>query len=311
MSTRRIRIRVPVLSGLLCLGLLGACRSVYETPVPEPLPEMLEWSSGNQPAVQLGVQGEEVSSGSLDALSFEEGVRVARVADASPASRAGLRPGDVILAAGGTPVGDPGALDALLARLGAAQPVLLQVRRGDAVFEVPVELTLATDIPAARLAYVVDPVRTRAGYLGVPGGVRLVTAVDGSPLLEADIPVGSLLVTLDGEDLLSERQLVRSLLARPPGAEVRLGVRQPDGSVAEHEVELFEPPRRVTGFDLPLLVDYTASPDGNKKKLSILDLWIFELVQYERDGPERRWALFELFGYEIISWSTGVGELGS
>jgi hypothetical protein len=41
----------------------------------------------------------------------------------------------------------------------------------------------------------------------------------------------------------------------------------------------------------------------------VLDLWFFELWQYHRDGGERRWVLFELFGFDLIGFSTGVGEL--
>ena len=38
---------------------------------------------------------------------------------------------------------------------------------------------------------------------------------------------------------------------------------------------------------------------------------VFQLYQHRTDGPERHVVLFELFGFDLISFSWGVGELES
>ena len=61
-----IRLLVAVLAALAS----GACRSAYEVPIPEPLPEVLAWHVDDAPPVAFGAEGEENDSGSLDALFF-------------------------------------------------------------------------------------------------------------------------------------------------------------------------------------------------------------------------------------------------
>ena len=43
--------------------------------------------------------------------------------------------------------------------------------------------------------------------------------------------------------------------------------------------------------------------------MHVLDLWIFELFEYERRENETRWTLLEFFGFDLFTFSSGVGEL--
>lgn len=62
-------------------------------------------------------------------LDSEEGISVLAVRDSSPADRAGILPGDVLLRADGTRVADILQLEALLAK--AQRQMCLDVRRND------------------------------------------------------------------------------------------------------------------------------------------------------------------------------------
>ena len=90
-----------------------------------------------EPAIRhanpLGIVGEELDEAARDELGLEadEGVAIARVEGLS-ARRAGLRPGDIILAIGRKAVGSSAALDRALSALPEGQTAMLLVRRGNA-----------------------------------------------------------------------------------------------------------------------------------------------------------------------------------
>ena len=295
---------------LLALAAAG-CQTAAVAPLPPPLPEALAWQVPAGGGAFLGLDTEENSGDSLDALTFEPGVRVVHAVENSPAARSGVVPGDVLLALDERPVDDPGALDALVQRAGSGTRVVLSVLRGDTAFDVPVVLTSAGGaIEPPEPRYRIDPLRSRAGWTTDRDGVRLVTSAPDGPFPRDGVPVGSVVLSIDGKSVLSDRELVRRLDARPPGDTLTVRARLPGGAVVESEVELYEQPWRVTGFGLPVLVQYSAAADGSSASFSLIDLWILQLFQYKRDREERRWVLLELFGYDVLHYSTGMGELG-
>ncbi|WP_140908393.1 DegQ family serine endoprotease [Cognatiluteimonas lumbrici] len=84
----------------------------------------------------LGLVAEPLDARTRQALDLgpSEGVAITRV-EGTDARRAGLRPGDVVLQVGRTPVGSPAALDKALAGLKKGDTVMLLVnRRGNAQF---------------------------------------------------------------------------------------------------------------------------------------------------------------------------------
>lgn len=299
---------------LVGLLLLAACTSVPVGNIPDPLPEALEWQVPEGRGAFLGLLTEENDSGSLLDLSFDPGARVRQVVQNSPAARAGFRPGDVVLSLDGDAIEDPEALDALVAAHRPGDEVALTVRRADSVFDV--RLSLAGDMDHGAhvsLAYHVDRTRTLAGWATTPDGVRLAASHPDGPMARAEIPVGSLVRALDGEDVHSARALLRRLAAQPEGASVTLDVQRPDegARTVAVDVRLLARPTRVTGWSVPVLAAWDAEADGSRASLSVLDVWIFELFQYRRDRRETHWVLFELFGFELLTFSSGVGELGT
>ena len=81
----------------------------------------------------LGIVGEELDDAARDELGLEagEGVAITRIEGLS-ARRAGLRPGDILLAVGRNAVGSTAALDRALSALPPGQTAMLLVRRGNA-----------------------------------------------------------------------------------------------------------------------------------------------------------------------------------
>jgi len=84
---------------------------------------------------------------SLDAAWRGPGVRVSAVEEGGPASAAGVRPGDVLLAVGGSTLPEEGAGSALLALLArrGAEPSVYRLRREDAEVEVTITPRLSED----------------------------------------------------------------------------------------------------------------------------------------------------------------------
>lgn len=291
--------------------ILGACSSAPVAPLPAPFPEASAWVLPSGGGAFLGLHVEANEGGSLESLDVEDGVRVLRVVENSPAARAGLRHGDVLLRFDGATVSDPGALDVLLARAQAGADVALAVRRDDTVFELNTRLggVEADGVAAPLEAYVVDPARTRAGWATTPAGVVLAALAEDAALAAQQVPLGSVLVSLDGEAVLSARGLVRRVQALDPGARVTLQLRQPGGEARELVLRLHDVPRRITRSAIPVLWEYEAEPDGSSIDFHLLDFWFLELFQYHRRGVEREWVLLELFGWELFPFATGVGEL--
>jgi len=274
--------------------------------VPEPLPEALPWRSVQESGGFLGLQTRENDSGSLEDLFFSPGVRVVRVIENSPAAVIGIEPSDILLRFAGEEVNDPGALDALVAASAGGDTVKLEVSRDDTVFELTVELTAAgaDNLIQPEVLYRLDRARSSAGWATDVKGVRLVSASEESPVIEAGLFIGCVVTKVEGETVFSDRELIRELARYEEGSEVELAYRTPDGEARVAEVELLEAPTYTAGFSIPILISYAHDPDRLTTDFAFIDLWILSLFEYHREGNEKRWSLLRFIGY-----SSGVGEL--
>jgi len=86
----------------------------------------------SHPFIGVGLDVARASDGSSEA-----GARILSLAPDGPAAQAGLRPGDVVVAAAGKPVLAPSQLVAAVEQAGVGRPLLLQIKRGGT------ELTIA------------------------------------------------------------------------------------------------------------------------------------------------------------------------
>jgi membrane-associated protease RseP (regulator of RpoE activity) len=287
----------------------AACSTTPVGPVPLPLPETLAWATEESAdaGAFLGLKTRENLSGGFEDLDFQSGLYVTRVVENSPAAEVGCRVGDVLLSFGGHATDDPETLATLLRSGVAGQEVVLEVQRGDTVFEVPVELGAAAGGDAdadVRESYLLDPARSRAAWATGRGGAVLVASADDAPFPRAGVPVGSAVLSVEGEEVLSARALIRALERHDPGATVRVELLDAAGNTDAERVRLHERPSRLTRFSLPVLVTYDADVDGEETSFVLLDLWFISLFRYQRVGAEKRWRFLR-----FIELSTGVGEL--
>ena len=287
-------------------ALFGACVTGPVRPLPDPLPEILAWAGADQgQGAFLGLEVQENDSGSLEDLFFDPGFRVTVVVDNSPAASAGLRQGDIVLALGGQDVNDPGTLDALLHGADLGAPTRLRVRRGDAVFDLEVQLEERTaGTGAATLAWRADPARSRAGWLTGKGGVVLVSVDPMGPMMLAGLPIGSVVQSVDGTAVHSARALIRLLQSKAPGTEVELSAVVGDAEPKLYPVKLLDVPRRTLEAKIPFLIGYESDREGNSVSFYMLDFWLLWLVRYERSGKEETWSFLR-----FIRYSSGIGDL--
>jgi S1-C subfamily serine protease len=231
---------------------------------------------------------------------------VVRVIENSPAATAGFRVGDVLLGWGGTQVDDPAALETLIERAAPGTQVMARVQRDDTVFEVPVRLRSAAAEAAgeARALYLRDPARSAAGWVTGRGGAVLAASAEGGPFPGAGVPVGSVVLEVDGREVLSARALIRSLQALAPGAEVLVRFQRIDGSSGEVEIELLDEDSVVTGAQVPILFNYSRDLERDSTEFVLIDLYLISLFRYTRNGDEREYKLLRWFQF-----STGTGEL--
>ena len=135
---------------------------------------------------------------------------VGKVVDASPAATAGLRTGDVIVAAGGQPITYWEDLDrAVTASNG--RPLELRVRRDGA--EVPLTVT-------PRLRTVPDPVfREPREVWDLGAGPQLLPVITsigpGSPAERAGLKSGDVVVAVAGQPLYTHDDLLEAIRTRP------------------------------------------------------------------------------------------------
>lgn len=298
-----LRLLVP------CCALAAvACRSTTTQPIPDPPPEAAAWTrpAPAEDGAYLGVATRENDSGTLDSLFFEPGVRVDRVDPHSPADVAGLRVGDVVLAWNGAEVLEPESIEALERAARGGDVVRLEVQRDDTVFDVPVTLRArgGGDAGEAQVVARVDPVRSRARWRTVNGGVLLLASADDAPFPAAGVPVGSVVTALDGRPVVSARECIRLLLAHEPGGEVRTAWTDRDGAPHETDVALLDVPREVTGFGIPIVTHYDHDPQADTTSFVLIDLYVISLFRYTREGEEREWRFLRWF-----RTSSGVGAL--
>ena len=90
----------------------------------------------------IGVEAHEITPELADSFKLPSGAGalIARVLRGSPAEKAGVKPGDILMGVQGTPVKDPGAMLNLVAALPPGKPAKLQIRRQQKELELVVDV---------------------------------------------------------------------------------------------------------------------------------------------------------------------------
>jgi serine protease Do len=176
-------------------------------------------------------------------MSQPEGALVAQVLPESPAEKAGLKSGDIILEFNATPVPSSGALPPMVGVSPVGETARVEVlRRGTRqVIEVLIEelpeeeeLIAATGSPERAKANLVglvvqDLSAEDRGQLDLESGGVVVERVEPGPAEKAGIQVGDVILTLDGKDVESTEQFKEMLDGIEPGRSVAVLILRGDG----------------------------------------------------------------------------------
>ena len=173
-----------------------------------------------------GMIGQTITSDMVENLGLKnaQGSLTARVAKDSPAEKAGIKPGDVILTINGKDIQDPVALKFRLATIALGSPIKLQISRAGKVFEVtmtaeappenpPREETLIKGVnpfSGAIVANISPALTEEMGTLGTDSGV-VIYKVEGGTAARIGLQRGDIPLALNGEKITSVSQLKKLL----------------------------------------------------------------------------------------------------
>lgn len=168
----------------------------------------------------LGMAPRALTADEKSRYKVASGAMVEMVQEDSPASRAGLRAGDVILRLGGKPVADDISLRDMVAQTAPGTKVEIVVKRGDRELTLTATLETAPDqitqnSPDARTeerlglrVEAVSPQNAREYRLGSrTNGVVVVAVEPGSAADEAGIQRGDLIVRVNDRDVRSPQDM--------------------------------------------------------------------------------------------------------
>ena len=164
---------------------------------------------GEVRAVWIGVRGRTVTSGESGGVDRPRGYRVRSVFPGSPAARAGIRSGDLVVSLDGSPIESEDAFETALASRGPGRPMRLVLRNSGGERTV----TVQGQAPPSDLGVQVLREQVGISLSAVRGGLRInVTDRDGAAA-RAGIENGDLLLALNGTRVQS-RDDVNHVLQR-------------------------------------------------------------------------------------------------
>lgn len=256
-----------------------------------------------------GLRLENRLAGSLIDLEFAPGLEVAEVVAGSPAEAAGLRVGDRVVRANGATLETVEQFEALLAQA-SGDALRLEVERDGGVGEVVLEPRRAAAARAWEPSRFAERLKGRfvaatvapAQDGGSPGGARIVELLARSPLADAGIRPGDVVVAIDERKIADARDLAQEFAKREFGAEFELALGGDEPRTVE--IRTWSPPRRLTALSVPILFRFERDFGADEVEFELLDLYLLKLYGYYREGSTRR---HELLWFTIVE--TGVGVI--
>lgn len=189
----------------------------------------------------------------------DQGILVASVASSSPAERAGIVRGDIILKANGQPVNLTPELLQEIQKLQPGDEVTLQVLHGDDLKEI----TLKLEEGESGLSLGISPCGPGLAemfthrFQSVNGALVAEVVKDG-PAEGAGLKVGDVITAIDGKEIDADNRLPDLLSTYKPGDQVTLSVERSGAENLEISVTLGENPEDSTK---PYLgIRYTEAP---------------------------------------------------
>ena len=194
-----------------------------------------------RPWAWLGVRIRDLSEQEMDEITIRHGIRegfgvvIVDVLDKTPAARAGLRNGDVVVAFNGRPVTETSLLLRLIATAAPDSEVRLVVlRRGEGRHAVPVRLvTMPRDQAGQRVAALFGfALRDRQSAEDAPptsGGMPVIGAVErGGAAERGGVLSGDVVLAVNEQPVISLEAARTALADAGPDRPLRLVVRRDD-----------------------------------------------------------------------------------
>lgn len=197
-----------------------------------------------RPWAWLGVRIRDISEQEMESVSARHGIRegfgvvVVEVIEDTPAARAGIKSGDIVVALNGRPVTETRLLQRLIAAAGADADVRLTVLRPEGRQPFTVRLTtmpapLAGDRVGIEFGFVLrenEPQAEAGGARGPATRASVGAVIPGSAALRAGLEVGDTILQIN-EMAVPTREAARGVLAeldldRPLRLVVRRGETQ-------------------------------------------------------------------------------------
>jgi serine protease Do len=194
----------------------------------------------------LGVRIRDLSEPEMDELSKQHGIRegfgvvIVEVMDATPAQRAGMKNGDIVVAVDGQPVTDTRMLQRLIASGPVEREARLTVLRSEGRRALPVRLVampriVAGERVAAEFGFILrDPEpQPELGGRRPGGNAPTVTlVVRGSAAERAGLETGDVILTIDDRAVVSRDAAREALADLAPERPFRLTVRRGEQHLA-------------------------------------------------------------------------------
>jgi serine protease Do len=193
----------------------------------------------------LGVRIRDLSEQEMDELAGRHGIGegfgvvIVEVIDDTPAMRAGMRPGDIVVGFEGRPVTDTRLLQRLIARAPVDGEIRLTVLRREGRRPLPVRLIamprpIAGERMAAEYGFVLREPETPTGpeVRPAPSSPSVTFVIRGSVAEKAGLEVGDILLQVNDQAVLTRDAAREALAEVTPDRPLQLTVRRGDERVS-------------------------------------------------------------------------------
>jgi serine protease Do len=184
----------------------------------------------------LGIAIQDLDQGLADSFGLESprGALISRVEKNSPADRAQLRAGDVIVEFAGHPIGRSAALPPLVAATMENVETMLRIIRDQKSQEISITIGLLVDDDLAQVSESTGPLgivasditRDDRAALGINNGVRIEQVESGKPAAIAGLQQNDVIVSFNHKPIDNVAELAALSAATKPGSTIPLLVQR-------------------------------------------------------------------------------------
>ncbi|MGH7312619.1 MAG: PDZ domain-containing protein, partial [Candidatus Rokuibacteriota bacterium] len=199
-----------------------------------------------RPWAWLGVRIRDMSEQEMNDVSARHGIRegfgvvIVEVLADTPAARAGLQNGDIVVAVGGRPITETRLLQRLIASASTAGDTSLTVLRSEGRRQFSVRLAtmpreVAGERVAAEFGFVLREAQPPAGAIGASpasGGLAVGAVLRGGAAEKAGLQVGDVLVQVEERPVLTRDAAREALAEASLDRPLRLTVRRGEGRLS-------------------------------------------------------------------------------